>query len=74
MFDGILQDTRQEDDRNGEHLFVADDGKFVKFPKDGDLDEMVAAYNKANEEEPEVIPDVVYGETITSDKDGNVVT
>jgi len=73
MFDGVLKPCKLEDDRNGEYLFVADDGRFVKFPVGGDLDDMIAAHNKANESEVEIIPDVEYGEVITFDAEGNEV-
>jgi hypothetical protein len=72
-FDGVEEICTQEEDRNGEYLFVAPSGHFVKFPKDGDLNEMVAAHNEVNNKEVEIIPDVEYGEVVTHDADGNPV-
>ena len=72
-FDGVLKECRREEDRNGEHLFVADDGRFVKFPATGSLEEMIAKHNKANDNVPDIIPDVEYGEVITFDKDGKEI-
>ena len=65
MFDGVLKECVQKEDRNGEYLFEAEDGSFVKFPSEGNLNEMIEAHNEANKEKVEVIPDVVYGEVET---------
>lgn len=76
-FDGVLKECKLEDDRNGEYLFVAEDGSFVKFPskyEDGDsLEKAIERYNKANDNIPDIIPDVEYGEVITFDSEGNEV-
>lgn len=72
-FDGVLVECHREEDRNGEYLFVAENGRFVKFPADADLDEAIERHNKANDKVPEVIEDVVYGEVTTFDADGKEV-
>lgn len=63
-FNGILKSCTKQNDTNGELLFVSEDGDFVKFPADGDLEALVAAYNSANEENFEVVADVTYGAVI----------
>lgn len=76
-FDGVLKTCAKKEDRNGEHLYVAEDGSFVKFPieyaEDDSLEAAVERYNKANDNVPDIIPDVEYGDVITHDKDGNPV-
>jgi hypothetical protein len=74
MFDGELVECSLVEDRNGEILYEAEDKRFVKFPADAeDLDALIEAHNEANRDEPEIVPDVVYGDVITFDKDGNPV-
>ena len=73
MFDGVMYTCKREEDRNGEYLFVAENGRFAKFPKDANLEEAIALHNEANSEELEKIEPVTYGEVIHFDKDGNEV-
>lgn len=73
MFDGVLKTCVRQEDRNGEHLFVADDGRFVKFPADADLVKSIALHNEVNSDKVEIIPDVEYGEVITFDSKGEEI-
>lgn len=73
MIDGILTECVREDDRNGEHLFVAPSGRFVKFPADVDLEEAIESHNEVNKHIIEPTFDVEYGEVTTFDKDGEEV-
>lgn len=72
-FDGNPVQCERQDDRNGEHLFVAPNGRFVKFAADVNLDEAVARHNEFNSKKVEKVKDVVYGEVTTFDKDGKVL-
>jgi hypothetical protein len=79
-FDGVLKTCTKKDDPKAqlkEHLYVAEDDSFVKFPdeyaEDDSFEAAVERYNKANDNVPEIIPDVVYGEVITHDSEGNPV-
>lgn len=79
-FDGVLKTCTKQDDPKAqikEHLYVAEDGSFVKFPVEYDegdsFEDAVKRYNEANDDEPEIIPDVQYGDVITHDKDGNPI-
>lgn len=72
MFDGVLMECTREEDRGGEHLFVAPNGRFIKFPVDVDLEEAISTHNEVNKHIIEATPDVI-GDFITFDKDGNEV-
>lgn len=48
-FDGIAKQCERKADRNGEVLFEAEDGSFVKFPSIENLEEMIEAHNSANQ-------------------------
>lgn len=48
MFDGEPVTCVFGKDANGEFVFTAEDGRFVKFPADCDLEKAVDAYNEAN--------------------------
>jgi hypothetical protein len=72
-FDGIKYTCEQQEDRNGEYLFVAENGRFAKFPADADLDEAVKLHNEANNQEVEIVEEKVYENVITFDKDGNEI-
>lgn len=49
IFDGEEKECTVTVDRNGEYVCEAEDGSFLKFPKDSDLDEEVEAYNEKNQ-------------------------
>jgi len=46
--DGVAQDCTVIIDQNGDFVCTAPDGRFLKFPGDGDLTTMVEASNEAN--------------------------
>lgn len=48
MFDGKPVVCALGVDDNGEYVFTAEDGRFVKFPASCDLEKAVYEYNKAN--------------------------
>lgn len=73
FFDGVEYECTREEDRNGEHLYVAPNGRFVKFAKDADLDEAIKLHNEANKDEVEIIEEITYDNVITFDKDGNEI-
>lgn len=73
MFEGVLKECECVIDRNGEYLCRAEDGDFAKFSKEGDLDELIEAHNDANSVVPEIIPEVVYGNQIHFDTEGNEI-
>lgn len=76
-FDGVLKTCYKKEDRNGEYLYEAEDGSFVKFPSsyaEGDsFEAAVERYNRANGSIPEIIPDVTYGQVTVFDKEGNEI-
>ena len=72
-FDGELMKCTREEDRNGEHLFVAPNGRFAKFPKNADLDEAIQVHNDANKDEVEIVEEIKYADVTHFDKDGNEV-
>ena len=66
--DGELVDFKQEKDKfNDDYLFVAENGRFVKFPKEGNLEEMINNYNEANKKQVKLEPEVTYGEVETNE-------
>ena len=52
MFDGVTKDCEVSIDSNGEYLCLATDGRFIKFPKDSDLADLVEKHNTANSAVP----------------------
>ena len=66
MKDGVEKSYTKQPDRNNEHLFVAEDGSFVKFPADADLDELIAKHNEANSAHVEVIDEDEHGNVLGS--------
>jgi hypothetical protein len=67
MFDGVKKACKLQSDRNGDFLFVAEDGSFVKFPKDSDLNEVIANYNEANSRKVRVIEETLTEENETQE-------
>lgn len=65
MFDGVAKVCSLQEDRNGEFLFVAEDGSFVKFPADCNIEDEINAYNEVNSKKVELNLPVQYGEVIT---------
>lgn len=79
-FDGVLKTCTLTEDPKAqlkEYLYIAEDGRFTKFASEyaeGDsFEEAVERHNKANNHQVEIIQDVVYGEPINFDKDGNEI-
>ncbi len=73
FFDGKKETCTLTPDRNdNELLYVAENGKFVKFSADGDLEALVDRHNEVNSDEVEVVYDNVYSGVITFDEEGNV--
>lgn len=64
MFDGVAKECALVEDKNGEYLFVAEDGSFAKFPADCNIEKAIEAHNKANAKEVELNLPVQYGEVI----------
>ena len=54
-FDGVGKECQLKPSKNGEYLFEAEDGSFVKFPKDADLEKAIDKYNESNKKEVELI-------------------
>jgi hypothetical protein len=48
IFDGELIETECTVDASGEYVCKAEDGRFLKFPKDSDLPSEVKRHNDAN--------------------------
>jgi hypothetical protein len=61
MVDGQMKQFTRQPDRNGEYLYVAEDGRFVKFPKDVNIEEAIARHNEVNSKPVELVEDVTYG-------------
>lgn len=74
MVDGQPTKFTRQADRNGEYLYVAEDGRFVKFPKEVNIEEAIARYNEANSNQVEIVQDVTYGRVETAKPEPKTTT